>query len=49
VVKKGDIASWNPTARRVAPRAKFREVYEKQYSIFKRIYGQTKDLMAELS
>jgi xylulokinase len=46
---KSDIGSWNPTASRVAPRKKFREVYERQYSIFKRIYGQTKDLMAELS
>ncbi|MDQ6435001.1 FGGY-family carbohydrate kinase [Mesorhizobium sp. LHD-90] len=47
--KKSDIGAWNPTARKVSPRGKFRGVYDKQYSIFKRVYGQTKDLMAELS
>lgn len=48
-VKRGDIAAWNPSARKISPRAKNRAVYDKQYAIFKKIYGQTKDLMAELS
>jgi xylulokinase len=47
-VKKSDIGAWNPSARRVAPRAKHRLVYDRQYRIFKELYRRNKDLMAEL-
>jgi xylulokinase len=48
-VKKSDIGLWNPSARKVSARPKHRAVYDRQYRIFKAIYAQTKDLMAELS
>jgi xylulokinase len=45
-VARGDIAAWNPEAGRIAarPTAACRE----QFVVFKRLYGQTKDLMAAL-
>jgi len=43
----GDIATWNPVASTV--RGEIREVYEKQYLLFRRLYEQTKDVAAELS
>ena len=48
-VQKSDIGAWNPAARRVAPRAKHRAVYERQYRIFKEVYQRNNDLMADLS
>jgi xylulokinase len=48
-VKKNDIGDWNPSARRIAPQAKHRAVYERQYRIFKALYERNKDLMAELA
>ncbi len=48
-VKRGDILSWNPEERRIAPNRKHRVVYERTYRVFKDLYGQTKTLMTELS
>lgn len=48
-VRKKDILAWNPVARRIAPDKRSRAVYGRQYDVFKSLYRQTKDLMAELS
>lgn len=45
-VRREDISRWNPVESEVT--AVGDKAYEKQYSIFKRLYLQTKDLMAEL-
>jgi xylulokinase len=46
-VRREDITRWNPVDSEVP--AVGDKAYEKQYEIFKRLYLQTKDLMAELS
>lgn len=48
-VSRADIAAWNPPERTVRPRRSHADVYERQYGVFRRLYAQTKDLMAELS
>jgi xylulokinase len=48
-VARADIAAWNPPERTIRPRARHAETYRRQYSVFRRLYAQTKDLMAELS
>ncbi len=45
-VARDDIAAWNPEAGRIAARPT--PAYREQFAIFKRLYGQTKDLMAAL-
>jgi xylulokinase len=47
-VRKRDILDWNPVARRITPDRKNRSVYGQQFSVFKALYRQTKNLMAEL-
>ena len=47
--KEDDIAVWNPIAKTLLPRAEHTAVYARQYDIFRALYEQTKDLMAELS
>jgi len=48
-VQAGDIADWNPVERRLAPRPETAAVYERQYRVFRRLYEETKGLMAEVS
>jgi len=48
-VKADDIAAWNPVERTIAPRETSAAVYQRQYHVFRDLYEQTKDLMAELS
>jgi xylulokinase len=48
-VGKKDILAWNPEDRRIAPDSRNRAVYDKQYRVFKELYLQTRELMAELS
>ncbi len=43
-----DIDLWNPVARRIEPDANAREILKERLSQFKRLYTQTKDLMAEI-
>jgi xylulokinase len=43
----GDIADWNPVERTVVPEG--RAEYAKAYSLFRRLYEQTKDIAKELS
>ncbi|MDB5525817.1 MAG: carbohydrate kinase, family [Rhizobium sp.] len=45
-VERGDIAKWNPAESEVPAVAD--PAYDKQYSVFLRLYQQTRDLMAEL-
>jgi xylulokinase len=42
----GDIARWNPVARRVT--AEPRELYARRFRLYRRLYERTKDIMAEL-
>ncbi|KMW58942.1 Carbohydrate kinase, FGGY [Candidatus Rhodobacter oscarellae] len=46
LAKPGDIAVWNPAIDTVSPEN--HESQAKQYALFKRLYAQTKDIMAEL-
>lgn len=48
-VRKKDIVTWNPEARRIVPDRKNRVVYERQYRFFRQLYEENRDLMAELS
>ena len=48
-VKRKDILTWNPEDRRIVPDRRVRGVYDRQYRVFKDLYGQTRSLMAELS
>ncbi len=48
-MRRTDILAWNPAAREIAPERRNSAIYERQYSVFKALYRQTKDLMAELS
>jgi xylulokinase len=48
-VRKKDIRAWNPVARRIVADKRNRAVYARQYEVFRALYRQTKDLMAELS
>jgi xylulokinase len=48
-VRKNDVRAWNPVARRIVADKRNRAVYARQYEVFKALYRQTKDLMAELS
>lgn len=45
-VKAEDIATWNPVVSTVA--AETSPVHEKQYSLFRQLYEQTKDIAAEI-
>jgi len=47
--RKKDIAAWNPVERRIVPERRNRQVYQRQYGVFKELYRRTSDLMAELS
>ncbi|MCT7378489.1 FGGY-family carbohydrate kinase [Chelativorans salis] len=47
--RKGDIAGWNPVERTIAARPEHKAVYGRQYRVFRRLYEQTRDLMAEMS
>ena len=48
-VSRSDIARWNPPEGTIRPRPRHAEIYRRQYSVFRRLYTQTRDLMAELS
>ena len=43
-----DIEAWNPVAETIEPAAVNRALYDRHLSLFKRLYGQTKGLMAEI-
>ena len=43
-----DIEAWNPTTETIEPDTKNRALYERSLSRFKRLYDQTKGLMAEM-
>jgi xylulokinase len=45
-VKRADIATWNPVERMVDPVSS--RVYEKHFRLFKGLYRNTRDLMAEI-
>ena len=47
--KKTDIAGWNPMQKTLSPRSEYGAGYKRQYHVFRRLYEQTKGLMAELS
>ena len=44
----GDIARWNPVVREIMPSHAHREVYDRQYSVFRHLYEQTRGLMHDL-
>ncbi len=44
----GDIEDWNPVAELVEPDPANRVIFDKHLSLFKRLYSQTSDLMAEI-
>ena len=46
--KLEDIGTWNPVVTTVMPIPENREVFARHLSLFKRLYDQTKDLMAEI-
>ncbi|MEQ8357133.1 MAG: FGGY-family carbohydrate kinase [Kiloniellaceae bacterium] len=48
-VEAADIGGWNPIERNLRPRPETAAVYRRQYRVFRRLYEQTKDLMAEVS
>lgn len=43
-----DIDQWNPIAGEIAPKSENRAMYEKHLEIFKKLYGQTRELMRDL-
>ncbi len=43
-----DIESWNTVAETIEPIAENRALYDRHLALFKRLYGQTRDLMAEI-
>jgi xylulokinase len=45
-VQPGDIADWNPVERQIT--ASPNAIYDTRYSQFRRLYSQTRDIMAEL-
>jgi xylulokinase len=47
-VRKSDILKWNPEERRIKPDRKNRPVYERRYKVFRQLYEQNRNLMAEL-
>ena len=47
VVSRNHIADWNPVSRHIA--AERHQIYEDRYDQFKRLYRETKDIMAELA
>ncbi|MCT8997505.1 FGGY-family carbohydrate kinase [Chelativorans intermedius] len=47
--RREDIGTWNPVDRTIAARAQHRAIYARQYDVFRRLYQQTRDLMAALS
>jgi xylulokinase len=46
LVKRGDIAAWNPVAQTV--KAQPNAVYDRSYRLFRSLYEQTKDIAAEI-
>ncbi len=46
--KLEDIEIWNPVSTTVNPVPENREVFARHLSLFRRLYGQTRDLMAEI-
>ena len=49
-VELADIEQWNKAATRQDPRGgSVKALYDRQYSIYKRLYTQTRDLMADVS
>jgi xylulokinase len=47
--RRGDIETWNPVESTLSANAANTAVYERQYRIFRQLYSQTRELMAELS
>jgi len=47
--KREDICRWNPIERKIKPDPSHASIYARQFDIYKRLYAQTKDLMAEIS
>jgi xylulokinase len=45
-VKREDIRTWNPVATTIEPQAS--EIYERQYGVFRELYGRNADLMKRL-
>ena len=43
-----DIETWNPVAATVEPDAEHAALYQKHLDLFKRLYAQTRDLMAQM-
>jgi xylulokinase len=46
---RSDIERWNPVERSIASRREHAAIYERQYRVFRALYEQTKNLMADLS
>ncbi len=47
-VAKNDIEKWNEVASRITPNAESRDVYDRQYKVFRELYERNRDLMALL-
>jgi xylulokinase len=47
--KASDIAAWNPVETTISASAAEADAYQRQYRVFRRLYDNTKGLMAELS
>ena len=47
-VDPGAIERWNPPQARVLPRRELAPMYDRQYGIFRELYGRNHDLMARL-
>jgi xylulokinase len=45
-VAKGDIEKWNRVESRIVPNAQTRDVYMRQYTVFRELYQRNNDLMA---
>ncbi len=48
-VRKDDIGRWNPVESAIRPQPDTAGVYQKQYGVYRKLYEQTRDLMAELT
>jgi xylulokinase len=48
-VQRDDIRKWNPVDRTIEPDQSLASAYARLFDIYKRLYVQTKDLMAEIS
>ena len=43
-----DINKWNPVNHKILATDNFKEVYEKGYRFFRKLYESTKDIMKEM-